>query len=181
MKERSMKRAKRWMALVLIVVLTLSVSAAAYAAVTIKLGRTTMVSGTRQRLFVSGGKGTVSNTDTDVIKLSRDSASLILTARKPGLCTVKATIGNVTKSFRMKVLSEEQTANRALKRVREKYAGAKYSRMVSKDGFLYVWINRPQGNRTRTMKIRINLNTGNVMCFGGFEYFSGVPKSFNVF
>ena len=179
MKEKVRKRGKLSLALVLIIVLSLAISTAVYAQVVIKLNRTSMAAMTTQRLYVSGGKGSVRNTNKDVVKLTKDSTSLVLTARKAGVTRITATIGGVTKSFKVTVYTSDQIRDKILKRVRMSYSTANCANMIRRGDYLYLWFNRPGGSGVVKMKVTVNLKSGRAVCSNGWsEYFSRVPKSF---
>ena len=179
MKEKVRKRGKLSLALVLIVVLSLAISTVVYAKVTIQLNRTSMATMTTQRMYVSGGKGSVRNSNKDVVKLTKDSTSLVLTARKAGVTRVTATIGGVTKSYKVTVYNSNQIADKIQKRVRMAYPSAFYKTMIRRGDYLYLWFVRPKGNDVVKMKVTVNLKTGRAVCGPGWsDYFSRVPKSF---
>lgn len=179
MKEKVRKRGKLSLALVLLIVLSLALSTAVYAQVTIKLNRTSMAAMTTQRLYVSGGKGTVRNSNKDVVKLTKDSTSLVLTARKAGVTRITATIGGVTKSYKITVYTSSQIRDKILKRVRMSYPTAKCANMIRRDDYLYLWFNRPGGSGVVKMKVTVNLKTGRAVCSNGWsDNFSRVSKSF---
>ena len=179
MKEKVSKKRKLSLALVLIIVLSLALSTMVYAQVSIKLNRTSMAAQTTQRLYVSGGKGSVRNSNKDVVKLTKDSTSLILTARKAGVTRITATIGGITKSFKVTVYTSVQIKDKILKRVRMSYPKAECANMIRRGDYLYLWFSRPGGSGLLKMKVNVNLKTGRAVCANGWsEYFSSVPKSF---
>ena len=160
-------------------VLSLALSTMAYAQVTIKLNRTSMAAQTTQRLYVSGGKGSVRNSNKDVVKLTKDNTSLVLTARRAGVTRITATIGGVTKSFKVTVYTSAQIKEKILKRVRMSYSAAFCANMIRRGDYLYLWFSRPGGSDVVKMKVTVNLKTGRAVCGPGWsDYFSRVPKSF---
>ena len=182
MKDKKVKGGKLSLALVMIVVMSLTISTVVYARVRISLEKTTMATMMTQRLYTSGGGGTIRSSNKSVIKLTKDSKSIILTARQAGVSRVTATIGGVKKSFKVTVLNNKQIAARVLKRVRMSYARANYTEMARRGNCLYIWVYKPQGDGAPTMKVKVNLQTGRAVCGDGWaEFFSRVPKSFVVF
>jgi hypothetical protein len=182
MKEKARKRGKLSLALVLIIVLSLALSTVVYARVNIQLNRTSMAAMTTQRMYVSGGKGTVRNSNKDVVKLTKDSSSLILTARKAGVTRITATIDGVTKSYKITVYNSNQIADKVQKRVRMAYPSAFYKTMIRRGDYLYLWFVRPKGNDVVKMKVTVNLKSGRAVCENGWkENYSSTPKSFIAF
>ena len=182
MKENARKRGKFSLALVLIIVMSLALSTVVYARVVIQLNRTSMATMTTQRFYVSGGKGKVRNSDKEVVKLSKDSTSLILTARKAGVTRVTANIGGITKSYKITVYNSNQIAEKVQKRVRMSYPAAHYKTMIRRGDYLYLWFLRPKGSDVVKMKVTVNLKSGRAVCENGWkEYYSSTPKSFIAF
>lgn len=182
MREKLMKRGRLTLALVLIIVLTLIVPAAAYARVTITLNKTTMATGMKQRLYISGGGGSVKSSNKNVITFTKDSKSIIVYSEKSGTARIRCNIGGMTKVFNMTVLTNKQIAQKVLTRVRKYYGNAGIAGMSRKGSVMYVEIYKPQGDGAPTMSVKINLSTGRAVCGSGWsEFFSRVMKSFVVF
>lgn len=178
MKEKLMKKGRLSLALVLIIVLTLTVPATAYARVTITLNKTTMATGMKQRLYISGGTGSVKSSNKNVITFTKDSASVIVYSERSGTARIRCTIGGFTKVFNMTVLTNKQIATRVLKRVQKYYGNAGIAGMSRKGSVMYVDIYKGSAR----MSVKINLSTGRAVCGSGWsDSFSRVMKSFVVF
>ena len=167
-----------------VAILTMAMSVSVFAAVRITFsGTQTMATNCSRRIYVTGaGSRKVSiSTSSGAVTVKKDSKSYIVTGKKSGSSYVTVKVGSIKKRIHTVVLSDQQIADRIIKRVRGKYKSAGLVEKERRGNSLKLLICKPQGDGAPGMYGTVNLSTGRAVCSDGWEeFFSKVPKSFLV-
>ena len=175
-------RKKRLLAFVLILVLTISMSATAFAAVRISRKSITIAVNAPRWLHVDGTKKKVTwkSTNTKAVTVKQTG---IITGRKAGKATVVAKVAGKSYRCAVTVLSDKQIANRVCAKVKPKYKYTSVLEYYRKGSNLVVTLTHPQGDGAVPGVYRVNLKTGKAVADYDLwtSFYRKAPRSLKVF
>ena len=139
--------------------------------------KTTIVIGMNRYLKVKGTSGKVKWSSTNK-KIATVSKTGKVTAKKKGVCYIKAKVKGKTYKCKVTVITAKQAAKKVLAYVKKKHTAKGIMEFERKGRYANFAIWRPQGDGAPMMFVELDLLTGKAYFGSGREeFFNKLPAS----